>query len=341
MAAVAMGPRHCATPRASVRFCGIGYARQCPIVSAYGTIHTVIMWHFTKKNWLIAVLLMGSLFVIAAKPHHTAAATSNGSVGVQGTISAPPPSEGATITIPRDGQVFDAVPITVSGLCKGDVLVKIFKNNVFAGSVQCKNNSFSLQIDLFIGQNELIAKVYDALDQAGPDSNKVTVTFNDNKNGTGSRILLTSNYAKRGANPGEVLTWPIIVSGGVGPYAISVDWGDGSAPQLISQPFAGTFTIQHTYASPGIYNLVVKGTDVNGGVSYLQLVAVANGALGQDTGTAGQNKNNPTATTTTKTTILWQPAAVLVPFIVSTFWLGKRYELRMIRRRIEQGDRPF
>jgi hypothetical protein len=218
-------------------------------------------------------------------------------------------------------------------------LVKLFKNNVFAGSVQCKNGSFSLLTDLFTGQNELIARVYDDLDQAGPDSNKVIVIFKDGKDGAGTRISLTSNYAKRGTNPGEPLTWPIILSGGIGPYAISVDWGDGKPPDLMSLQFPGTFTIKHVYDSPGVYNIIVKGTDSGSGVSYLQLVGVANGALGQDVGST-QNKDKGSSGGT-KTTILWQPAAILVPFIISTFWLGKSYELKMIRHRIEQGDRPF
>ena len=301
------------------------------------------MYQVLKRNrhLLVVLTLLAGLFVMAQPTQ--AVTTRSGSVGLQGTISAPPPTQGATITIPHDGQTFSQLPITVSGLCPNTLLIKLFKNNVFAGSVQCKNGSFSMQTDLFTGQNELIARVYDALDQAGPDSNKVNVTFTDTGSGTGPRILLTSDFAKRGANPGEVLTWPIILSGGIGPYAISVDWGDGKSPDLISQQFPGTFTIKHTYESPGIYNIIIKGTDANGGVSYLQLVGVANGALSQDTGTAkaGGGTNTPTAAVTTKTTILWQPAAILVPFIVSTFWLGKRYELHMIRRRIEQGDRPF
>ena len=289
--------------------------------------------------------LMVSLLVaaIALQWTHLAAAVTSesGSVGLQGTISSPPPSQAATITIPHDGQAFTQLPITVSGLCPDGLLIKLFKNNVFAGSTQCTKGSFSLQTDLFTGQNELIARDYDALDQAGPDSNKVTVSFTDASQGAGTRISLTSNYAKRGANPGQALTWPIILSGGIGPYAISVDWGDGKTPDLLSQQFPGTFTIQHTYNSPGVYNIIVKGSDHNGGVAYIQLVGIANGALSQDTGSTTKTTTVPAATTTVKTQILWQPAAVFVPFIVSTFWLGKRYELRMIRRRIEHGDRPF
>lgn len=268
-----------------------------------------------------------------------AVTSQSGSTGIQGTISAPPPSQGASISIPHEGQTFNQLPITVSGLCPGDLLVKLFKNNVFSGSVQCKNNSFSLQTDLFSGDNQLIARVYDSLDQPGPDSNLVTVNFSDAKSGTGPRVSLTSNYAKRGANPGEVLSWPIILSGGTGPYAISVDWGDSKAPDLQSQQFPGTITIKHTYNSPGVYNIIIKASDASNGVSYLQLVGIANGALSQDSGSG--SKGAAAATTTTKTTILWQPAAILVPFIISTFWLGKRYELYMIRKRIETGDRPF
>jgi hypothetical protein len=266
----------------------------------------------------------------------------SGSVGMQGTISSPPPSTPATIATPSNGQGFTTLPITVSGLCSGDLLVKVFKNNVFAGSVQCENGSYSLIIDLFNGQNELVARVYDALDQAGPDSNTVTVTFTDTRQGTASRVSLTSNYAKRGANPGQTLVWPIILSGGTGPYAISVDWGDGKTPDLISQQFPGTFDIKHIYDSPGVYNIVVKATDNNGGVAFLQLVGIANGPLSQDNG--GEDEDSESAgagTTTPPARILWQPAAIMIPLILSTFWLGKKYELKMLRKKIEQGERPF
>ncbi|MBA3758557.1 hypothetical protein H0X10_02920, partial [Candidatus Saccharibacteria bacterium] len=129
----------------------------------------------------------------------------SGSVGIEGKLSAPPPTTGATISVPTNGQGFRTLPITVSGICQNDLLVKVFKNNVFAGSVVCKGGSYSIIIDLFNGQNELVARVYDALDQAGPDSNVVTVVYTDIRQGAASRVSLTSNFAKRGANPGQTL----------------------------------------------------------------------------------------------------------------------------------------
>lgn len=265
----------------------------------------------------------------------------NGSVGLQGTISSPPPTQGATISLPRDGQAFSTIPVDVNGICPKGVLVKLFKNNVFAGSQQCDTGSYSIKIDLFTGANELIARVYDALDQTGPDSNKVTVSFNDAKPGAASRPTLTSTYAKKGANPGETLTWPIILAGGEGPYAISVDWGDSKAPDLKSVQFAGTFNVDHKYDNPGVYNIVIKATDKNGVSAFLQLVGIANGALSQDTGSAQNKSDNTGGATRVKSKIIWQPAAISIPFVVSTFWLGKRHELSILKKKIERGERPF
>ncbi len=285
---------------------------------------------------LAVTVVTQSVFAAAPLPQNP----QNGSVGLQGTISAPPPTTGATISLPRGGQSFTAVPIDVSGICPKGLLVKLFKNNVFSGSQQCDSGSFSIKTDLFTGTNELLAKVYDSLDQPGPDSNTVIVSFNDNRQGAGARVTLTSDYAKRGANPGDSLGWPIILSGGEGPYAISTDWGDGKAPDLKSQQFPGTFNTQHVYDNPGVYNIVIKATDKNGTSAFLQLVGIANGALGQDVAAASK-KDDTSATQTPKARIVWQPAAFSIPFIFSTFWLGKRYELRMLRKKIERGDRPF
>ncbi len=268
------------------------------------------------------------------------AAQESGSIGVEGRISAPPPASGATITFPGNGQSFNDLPITVQGICPTGLLVKLFKNNVFTGSVQCTGGSYSIIIDLFSGQNELVARVFDDLDQPGPDSNIVTVTYSDPRQGAQNRVSLTSNFAKRGANPGQTLSWPIILSGGSGPYAVSIDWGDGSPLELLSKEFAGSFDINHIYENPGVYNIVIKAVDANGGTAFLQLVGIANGPLSQDNG----GVNSPGFETPEggqKVKILWQPAAILIPFIISTFWLGKKYQLKSIKTRIARGERPF
>ena len=285
---------------------------------------------------VVAGFLAPAVLLVRTAP--VLAATSSSSLGLTGTITAPPPTKGATITFPNNNQSFTELPVTVTGICPDGLLVKLFKNNVFSGAVDCTKGSYSIKIDLFSGQNDLLARVYDSLDQPGPDSNTVRVSFSDAKQAAGARVTITSNYAKRGAFPKETLTWPVIISGGSAPYAVSVDWGDGKPADISSQPFPGSFDLKHAYDDAGVYNIVVKVVDRDGVAAFLQLVGIGNGPLSQTSAT-GTPGSQPAAAVKTK--IVWQPATVIIPFIFSTFWLGKRYELHMLKKKISRGERPF
>lgn len=270
-----------------------------------------------------ALLLTGS---VGAAPNP---GPGSGSVGLEGTISSAPPTRGATITVPGNGSIFTSVPITISGLCPKGLLVKIFDNGVFVGAAVCTNGSYSLQINLFGGRNDLVARVYDALDQAGPDSSTITVTFNNAQFlQFGTPVSLTSPYAERGAAPGTQIDWPVILSGGVGPYAISVDWGDGTPADLMSQTVPGTITLKHTYKSAGVYTVIVKATDKNGGTAFLQLV-------GQATGAIQNNKKGGSGTPVIKQ-ITWWPVLAMWPLIFAAFWLGGRYKIRKLQRSFDE-----
>lgn len=286
------------------------------------------------KTQILGIALLVSIFAgvgVLAWPAKAIAATESGSVGIEGKISSPPPTKGATITFPGNGATISETPVTVTGLCPNGLIVKVFKNNVFAGAVECKNGSYSLRVDLFAGRNELVARVYDALDQAGPDSNKVVVTLPVSQFASIDRISLTSPFAKKGADPGKSLIWPIVLSGGTGPYAITVDWGDGKAPDVISQQFGGAFNISHVYDNAGIYTVIVRASDKNGEVAFLQLIGVANGPASQSNEAGGDDSS-----IITRTKILWQPVLITIPLIAASFWLGRRHELFQLRKRLER-----
>lgn len=311
-----------------------------------------LSWQDLRRYALTFAFILAAMFLVVGADGASAQSSDpvqSGSVGLTGQISAPPPATGATIAFPANGQVFSDNPIVVTGICPDGLLVKLFKNNVFAGSAQCVDGSYSLQTDLFVGENELIARVFDDLDQPGPDSNVVIVNFNNDALGAPARVTLTSNFAKRGAFPGQNLIWPVILSGGTGPYAFSVDWGDGKEADLLTEPFPGTIDLSHVYEEPGVYNIIVKVVDSNGVTAFLQLVGVGNGPLSQiaDAGEGGgldENGNPLTGVgnlTGTRVRIIWWPAALIVPFAVSTFWLGKRYMLYILKKRIERGEHPF
>ncbi len=248
-----------------------------------------------------------------------------GSYGLAATKTQEAPTSAATITTPGNGASFGNSPITVSGICTTGLLVQVYNNGVMVGSVMCTNNSFSLQASLFAGANEFTAIMYDDLEQAGPTSNIVTVNYTDSTiTAFGQMITLTSSYGRRSAPSGSELSWPLQLTGGMGPYAFSLDWGDGSSAELKSQSLAGLVTIAHTYKKAGIYQVNVKVTDVNGVSAFLQVVAVSSGKVDGAAAGAGDTKDT---TGTTKTEILWIPAAVGLVLLLPAYWLGRRSQI--------------
>lgn len=295
----------------------------------------IIRW--TRSKLLIFFLMLGVFSAHTLVPVSFAQSQNpqTDSIGLEGTIPTDPPQLGATITFPTNGQTFTNLPVNVTGLCPAGLLVKIFKNQVFAGSVFCESNgTFSLEIDLFSGTNVLVARVFDALDQPGPDSNAVTVTYNDNTAQTGlDQLILTSNFATRGANPGETLRWPLAISGGLGPYAISIDWGDGNTTVQVVE-FSGNFNIDHIYQESGTYKIIVKASDSQGNTAFLQLVAISNGAIQERPDDTGDDAS--LAAEASRIRFVTWPVYIMLLFLLTTFWLGRRYENRRIKRSFER-----
>jgi hypothetical protein len=254
-----------------------------------------------------------------------------GSYGLEATKTQPPPTQGATITTPGNGASFTTSPIPVNGICPNDLLVQVYNNGVMVGSVMCKGGSFSLQVSLFPGSNELTAIVYDDLEQAGPTSAVTTITYTDTRfTAFGSAVTLTSSYGRRSAAAGTALTWPLQLSGGTGPYAFSIDWGDGGAPELKSQALSGTVTISHAYKKAGIYQVNIKVTDVNDVSAFLQVIAVSNGKV--DGAAAATEGDRSDAGGTAK--IMWVPTIVSLVLLIPTFWLGRMSQLASLRNKM-------
>jgi hypothetical protein len=286
-------------------------------------------------QWTILVCIGMCLLALFVFVRPTAAITplptpapKPGSYGLAATKLQDAPTQGASITTPGNGGSYSTSPITVTGICPDDLLVQVYNNSVMVGSVMCVNGSFSIEVSLFAGINELSAIVFDQLDQAGPTSNLITVNYSNTQfSAFGALITLTSSYGRRSAAAGSELTWPLQLSGGAGPYAFSIDWGDGSGAQLKSQPQAGLIDIAHIYKKAGVYRVNVKVTDVNGVSAFLQVIGLGNGkvdAAATDTTTA------PTDTTT----VLWVPAAAAVVLLFPAFWLGRLSQVVSLRNKM-------
>ncbi len=257
-----------------------------------------------------------------------------GSYGLEATKKQAPPTTGATITTPGNGASFASSPITVTGICPTGLLVQVYDNGVMVGALMCTGGSFSIQVSLFPGANELTAIVYDDLDQPGPTSAAVTVNYADTHFVAFSQqVTLTSSYGRRSAPAGSTLTWPLQLSGGTGPYAMSIDWGDGSKPVLKSQALAGLVSIDHAYAKAGIYQVNITVTDANGVVAFLQLVAIASGKI--DTTTPATNSGTTAPAKTAAVPVMyWAVYAGLFVLLLPVYWLGRRSMLISIRNRM-------
>ncbi|MDB5178116.1 MAG: hypothetical protein JWN01_59 [Patescibacteria group bacterium] len=296
--------------------------------------HTGRLTHHRDTSYALLVfltlgvgVLMGS-FSWAAR----SATSGGGSYAISATVPGPRPASPAVITSPSNGQSFSTNPVTVSGTCPSKALIKIFTNGILAGSVLCENGRFSIPVDLVIGKNDLTARAYNALDQEGPSSPAVTVTLNQPPGGYGfsSELIIQSENYYRGTQPGEEVVWPVELVGGQAPYAVSVDWGDGTS-DLITRLAPGPFTVRHTYKKVGGYlgsfPLIIRATDAVGHTAYLQLTTIVNAAVASSTNakTVAQQFN-----------IVWiWPLWIVVLLMILSFWLGERREKKIMQRQME------
>jgi hypothetical protein len=293
---------------------------------------------------LVGMLLSHSAMASAAGLIPIAEPTPvSNSYGLEATKTQPPPTQAATITVPGSGASYSTSPVTVSGICPAGLLVQVYDNGVMVGAINCSGNSYSIQVSLFTGQNVLTTYDYDDLGQAGPVSNSVTVNYNNlHLTSFGQLVTLTSDYGRRAANTGTDLSWPLLLSGGTGPYAFSINWGDNSPSQLLSQALSGTVTINHTYKNAGIYHVTVQVVDHNGVSAFLQLVAVSNGNISasQNNGN-GASSNSPGKAENTTVKVMWVPSVVGVALLAPTYWLGRKSELVALRKKLEKDMKSY
>jgi hypothetical protein len=256
-----------------------------------------------------------------------------GSIGLTGSVPKAPPKTAATIDNPTQGQHFSKSPITISGKCTPQSLVEVFKNDIFAGSAPCSDKgTYSFKIDLLYGKNVLLARVYDVLNQAGPDSAKITVFYDGTPlsasglaplDFSGSQLLLSTDAIFRGAFPDQLLNVPISIIGGTPPFAVNVQWGD-LGNSVISRSNNVTFNAGHKYKKPGTYQITIQASDAHDRVAFLMVAAVINGRVN------AAPVSSVTQKPVNKLMMAWPLFGIVLATVIS-FWLGERREKRLLR----------
>jgi hypothetical protein len=289
---------------------------------------------------LCGLVLGGTTMEALASPGPQA-----GSISLTGSKAGPPPAQPPVITSPRSGQHFGQTPIGVAGTCPADTLVELFKNDVCAGSGQCgSDKTFNFQIDLLYGQNSLVARAYDALNQASPDSNTVIVFYDaappqssplDFANLLGNQLLLRTSPVLRGTFPGVDFYLPVEIIGGRGPYGLSIDWGDGKK-DLLPRGSNGAFDITHQYGRPGTYVVMLRASDADAQQAFLQVLVIVNGQGAGSAASTGSNASS-NGSLTLKLVVIW-PFYLLAIMLVIGFWLGeKRERLKLEKQGLVQA----
>lgn len=261
---------------------------------------------------LTAVLITPVLFV----PKSGFSVSETSTVGLKGRVLANAPSRAPEILTPKDGEIITGESITIiSGTCQSGLVVEVYINERFSGSDICESEEFSIEVNLYDGENRIFARSVDGIDQASPDSLTVIVHVN----GISNDLRLSSAHSRKSVDPNNRLTWPLVISGGEAPYAVYVEWGDGGYG-LKSIAKAGEFSVEHSFRESGIYKIFVRAQDVSNNRAVLQLVAISNGRV---------SIVNNTNCTPKKNKIAWWVALILLGPILLNFWLGRRYERRL------------
>lgn len=286
--------------------------------------------HTSYIPLIVLLLIVGFILTI-----YTTSAQSpppeSGSIGLTGIVPAKPPTEAATITSPTSQSRFSTTPVTISGSCPENTLVEIFKNDIFAGSSPCTDDeSYAIEIDLLIGQNEIIARVYDALNQPGPDSNAIIIFYDalppqagagNSLDFGGPQLLLNTDAVFRGTFPEETLSMPIEIIGGTPPYAVNIQWGDANN-KVVSRNDNTVFNATHIYKKAGTYKVSIQASDALGRVAFLSVASIVNG----QPPVAAVGTNEPTVN---RLLMLWPLYTASVAVVVS-FWLGEWREKRVL-----------
>lgn len=285
--------------------------------------------HHTSHGILIVILLIIGAILLAANHVLSVSATSQSeSVTLGGMVPGSAPKSPAVIESPVSQERFKTPTITVSGSCPAGSFVQIFKNEIFAGSTQCKGEHFSLDIDLISGKNELLAKVFDNLGQFGPDSVPVTVFYDAPKKVSPTeQLLITADSLYRNVTAGQEFEFEITVLGGGQPYGFLVNWDDGTQ-DVLARAVSGKFSLTQTYKNGGIYNIAITVSDQTNQTAVLRAAVLVNGT--SEPAAVTSTSPPPSVHVPSALAVAWPVYLVSVAFI-TTFWLGERFVLYKLK----------
>lgn len=319
--------------------------------------------HTSHGFLLILLITVGVMLFISLASYNASGMSRSGQVNVSLTVPGSPPSIGASILTPAKKTKMKKSLATVTGICPSGTIAAVYNNGLFASSTACTaQDTFQTTIQLQRGANIVQAQNYDALNQPGPATETVEIALEPEEDpipasvNTGSDITpvpslptspaptpptenpcydpappsntdflwLTTPCITRNVFVGEKLELPVTITGGLAPYALSVDWGDSDTPELYSLKSSGRHILSHTYLIPKVKELRLNLIDSNGETFQMETTLEVN-----DDGTTIVT-TNPGKDSFSELTGVWLEASVPVYWAAVTlfagFWVGDLFQ---------------
>jgi hypothetical protein len=334
--------------------------------------HTGKLIHFkhTSHLALVGMLVIVGFFLVISQ--NFVSATGDVTVGV--VVNGPPPTVGALITSPVEGfGIVNLNPTPVSGTCLADSFVVVYNDGTLSSSTICKTDgTFVVNVQLHDGKNALTAKNFDNLNQPGPNTPAVNVTFTSVEvvvsTDVPQPILPATPVIIPGVTPGvaecvdykaplnlplggqphvAVVCVPrsiekdavhqigVLVWGGAPPYALSFAWGSGDST-LLSVEAPGYRTVNVHYASSGIYNINVQVTDRSSSTATGQSAIQVTDATPSGPQTLAQIVNTVFTTSWFQTPV---PLYIIAVGLTLGFWGGDIFNRHFGAKRMSKRSK--
>ncbi|MFZ2544851.1 MAG: hypothetical protein WAW80_02655 [Candidatus Saccharimonadales bacterium] len=209
---------------------------------------------------------------------------------VTAVVPAVMPDGAPVITSPKDNSSINSGQVQITGTCPTSqplVIIAIYDNDVLAGSGQCMaDGTFSVSITLYVGNNTIVAIMHTMTGQIGAKSTIININRVSSIHqsfGIPLRIIGSDVFLQISADGGVV--WRGQVVGGVAPYALKIDWGDGTTDSYeITDQAEQMFP--HTYKDRQFYKVIISVVDANGDAQSIQTTA---GSLAEPILSVGSN----------------------------------------------------
>jgi hypothetical protein len=190
---------------------------------------------------VIGVVALLLLFSMAIPISQTFAESLD--VSAQVNASLPPGGETPVVQAPGNNSTVDVQNVFITGQCyiiDPTLIVVLLRDNQVIGTGPClPDGTFRILVGLVRGVNIIVPKYVTITGQSGGYGQPITLLYNQSEittapqtqqspDGQSSRLKITLNYDFITYNDTSPTQITYTVTGGKGPYIVTINWGDGT-----------------------------------------------------------------------------------------------------------------